>query len=153
FGLAILALTVVIKGIMLPLAQRSFESMTKMKKVQPQIKELQERWKDDKVKLQQEQMELFRRERINPMMGCLPILIQITEYFSLYKVLFGTIEMRHAPFFGWVQDLASADPTNLFNLFGLLPFAAPLWLHIGIWPLLMGATMWLQMRLNPPAQD
>jgi len=153
FGLAILALTVIIKGIMLPLAQRSFESMTKMKKVQPQIKELQERWKDDKVKLQQEQMELFRRERINPMMGCLPILIQIPVFFSLYKVLFVTIEMRHAPFFGWVQDLASADPTNLFTLFGLLPFTAPLWLHIGIWPLLMGATMWLQMRLNPPAQD
>jgi YidC/Oxa1 family membrane protein insertase len=153
FGIAILALTVVIKGIMFPLANRSFESMTKMKKVQPQIKELQERWKDDKVKLQQEQMALFRREKINPAMGCLPILVQIPVFFSLYKVLFVTIEMRHAPFFGWIQDLAASDPTNIFTLFGLLPFTAPLWLHLGIWPLLMGFTMWLQMRLNPPATD
>ena len=153
FGIAILMLTVVIKGIMFPLANRSFESMTKMKKVQPQIKELQERWKEDKVKLQQEQMALFRREKINPMMGCLPIAVQIPVFFSLYKVLFVTIEMRHAPFFGWIQDLASADPTNLFTLFGLLPFVVPTWLHVGIWPLMMGATMWLQMRLNPPATD
>ncbi len=154
FGIAILMLTVVIKGIMFPLANRSFESMTKMKKVQPQIKELQERWKDDKVKLQQEQMALFRREKINPMMGCLPIVVQIPVFFSLYKVLFVTIEMRHAPFFGWIQDLASSDPTNVFNLFGLLPFILPAWFpHIGVWPLLMGATMWLQMRMNPPATD
>ena len=153
FGIAILALTVVIKGIMLPLAQRSFESMAKMKKIQPQIKALQERWKDDRVKLQQEQMALFRVEKINPLMGCLPILVQIPVFFSLYKVLFVTIEMRHAPFFGWIHDLAAADPTNLFTLFGLLPFTAPVWLHIGIWPLLMGITMSMQMRLNPPATD
>ncbi len=153
FGIAILMLTVVIKGIMFPLANRSFESMTKMKKVQPQMKELQERYKDDKVKLQQELMGLYKREKINPMMGCLPIFVQIPVFFSLYKVLFVTIEMRHAPFFGWIHDLASADPSNLFTLFGLLPFVVPTWLHIGIWPLLMGATMWLQMRLNPPATD
>jgi YidC/Oxa1 family membrane protein insertase len=153
FGIAILCLTVVIKGLMFPLANRAFESMTKMKKIQPQIKELQERWKDDKVKLQQEQMALFRREKANPMTGCLPMFVQIPVFFSLYKVLFVTIEMRHAPFFGWIQDLAASDPTNLFTLFGLLPFTAPLWLHIGIWPLLMGFTMWLQMRLNPPATD
>jgi len=153
FGIAILMLTVVIKGIMFPLANRSFESMTKMKKVQPQIKELQERWKEDKIKLQQEQMALFKREKINPMMGCLPIAVQIPVFFSLYKVLFVTIEMRHAPFFGWIQDLASADPTSLFNLFGLVPIILPTWLHIGVWPLLMGVTMWFQMRLNPPATD
>jgi YidC/Oxa1 family membrane protein insertase len=153
FGIAILMLTVVIKAIMFPLANRSFESMTKMKKIQPQIKELQERWKDDRTKLQQEQMALFRREKINPAMGCLPILIQIPVFFSLYKVLFVTIEMRHAPFFGWIQDLAAADPTNIFTLFGLLPFTAPVWLHLGIWPILMGITMWMQMRLNPPATD
>ncbi|MBI1211789.1 MAG: membrane protein insertase YidC [Alphaproteobacteria bacterium] len=153
FGIAILALTVVIKAALFPLANRSYESMTKMKKIQPQIKELQERWKEDKVKLQQEQMELFRREKINPMMGCLPIVVQIPVFFSLYKVLYVTIEMRHAPFFGWIHDLASADPTNVFTLFGLLPFTAPVWLHLGIWPLLMGFTMWLQMRLNPPATD
>ncbi len=153
FGIAILCLTIVIKAIMFPLANRAFESMSKMKKLQPQIKELQERWKDDRVKLQQEQMELFRREKANPMLGCLPMLIQIPVFFSLYKVLYVTIEMRHAPFFGWIQDLASADPTSVFNLFGLLPFAVPIWLHIGVWPLLMGATMWLQMRMNPPATD
>ena len=153
FGIAILMLTVVVKGLMFPLANRAFESMTKMKKVQPQIKELQERWKEDKAKLQQAQMELFRREKINPMLGCLPLLIQLPVFFSLYKVLLVTIEMRHAPFFGWIHDLAAADPTSLINLFGLLPFAVPSWAHIGVWPLLMGATMWLQMRMNPPATD
>jgi YidC/Oxa1 family membrane protein insertase len=153
FGLAILGLTVVVKGLMFPLANRAFESMTKMKKIHPQIKEIQERWKDDRVKLQQAQMELFRREKINPMLGCLPLLLQFPVFFALYKVLFVTIEMRHAPFFGWVHDLAAPDPTNLFNLFGLLPFVTPEWLHVGIWPLLMGATMILQMRMNPPATD
>jgi YidC/Oxa1 family membrane protein insertase len=153
FGLAILALTVVIKGLFFPLANRSYEAMSKLKKVQPELKELQERNKDDRVKLQTEMMALYRREKINPMMGCLPILIQIPVFFSLYKVLFVTIEMRHAPFFGWIQDLAAPDPTSIFNLFGLLPFAVPAFLLIGVWPILMGLSMWLQTKMNPPAQD
>lgn len=153
FGVAIILLTIVVKILFFPLANRSYESMTKMKKVQPQIKELQERYKDDRLKLQQEQIALFQREKINPMMGCLPILIQIPVFFALYKVLFVTIEMRHAPFFGWIQDLAAADPTSLFNLFGLLPFVVPSWLHIGVWPVLMGLTMWFQTKMNPPATD
>ena len=124
-----------------------------MKKVQPQMKEIQERYKEDRMKQQQELMALYKREHINPMMGCLPIFIQIPVFFSLYKVLFVTIEMRHAPFFGWIQDLAAADPTSLFNLFGLLPFAVPAFLLIGAWPLLMGITMWLQTKMNPPATD
>ncbi|MEQ1868199.1 MAG: membrane protein insertase YidC, partial [Micropepsaceae bacterium] len=153
FGIAIILFTILVKIIFFPLANRSYESMTKMKKVQPQIKELQERYKDDRLKLQQEQLALFQREHINPMMGCLPILIQIPVFFSLYKVLFVTIEMRHAPFFGWIQDLAAADPTSLFNLFGLLPFVLPSWLQVGVWPVLMGLTMWFQMKLSPPATD
>ncbi len=153
FGVAIILLTIVVKIIFFPLANRSYESMTKMKKVQPQIKELQEKYKDDRLKLQQEQLALFQREHINPMMGCLPILIQIPVFFALYKVLFVTIEMRHAPFFGWIQDLAAADPTSLFNLFGLLPFVLPSWLQVGVWPVLMGLTMWFQMKLSPPATD
>ena len=153
FGVAIILLTIVIKILFFPLANRSYESMTKMKKVQPQIKELQERYKDDRLKLQQEQIALFQREKINPMMGCLPILIQIPVFFALYKVLFVTIEMRHAPFFGWIQDLAAADPTSIFNLFGLLPFVVPSWLQIGVWPVLMGLTMWFQTKMNPPATD
>jgi YidC/Oxa1 family membrane protein insertase len=127
--------------------------MAKMKKVQPQMKEIQERNKEDRMKQQQELAALFKREKVNPMMGCLPILIQIPVFFSLYKVLFVTIEMRHAPFFGWIQDLAAADPTSLFNLFGLLPFVLPTWLHVGVWPVLMGITMWFQTKMNPPATD
>jgi YidC/Oxa1 family membrane protein insertase len=127
--------------------------MTKMKKVQPEMKDIQERFKEDKVKAQQEILALYRREKINPFMGCVPLLLQIPIFFSLYKVLFVTIEMRHAPFFGWVQDLAAADPTNLFTLFGLLPFEAPTWLHIGVWPLIMGFTMWFQMKMSPPSPD
>lgn len=153
FGVAIILLTIALKILFFPLANRSYESMTKMKKVQPQIKEIQERYKDDRVKLQQEQLALFQREKINPMMGCLPILLQIPIFFSLYKVLFVTIEMRHAPFFGWIQDLAAGDPTSFVNLFGLLPFVVPTWLHIGVWPLLMGITMWVQMKMSPPAGD
>jgi YidC/Oxa1 family membrane protein insertase len=153
FGVAIILLTILIKFLFFPLANRSYESMTKMKKAQPQMKEIQERYKEDRVKQQQELMALYKREHINPMMGCLPILIQIPVFFSLYKVLFVTIEMRHAPFFGWIQDLAAGDPTSLFNLFGLLPFAVPSFLHIGVWPLLMGITMWFQTKMNPPATD
>jgi YidC/Oxa1 family membrane protein insertase len=153
FGVAIILLTIVIKAAFFPLANRSYESMAKMKKVQPQMKELQERYKDDRMKQQQEMAALFKREHVNPMMGCLPILIQIPVFFALYKVLFVTIEMRHAPFFGWIQDLAAADPTSLFNLFGLLPYSLPSWLLIGVWPLLMGITMWFQTKMNPPATD
>jgi len=153
FGVAIIVLTIFIKILFFPLANRSYESMAKMKKVQPQMKEIQERNKEDRMKQQQELAALFKREKVNPMMGCLPILVQIPVFFSLYKVLFVTIEMRHAPFFGWIQDLAAADPTSLFNLFGLLPFVVPTWLHVGVWPVLMGITMWFQTKLNPPATD
>ncbi|MDZ4870038.1 MAG: membrane protein insertase YidC [Alphaproteobacteria bacterium] len=153
FGVAIILLTIGIKILFFPLANRSYESMAKMKKVQPQMKEIQERNKEDRMKQQQELAALFKREKVNPMMGCLPILVQIPVFFSLYKVLFVTIEMRHAPFFGWIQDLAAADPTSLFNLFGLLPFVVPTWLHVGVWPVLMGITMWFQTKMNPPATD
>lgn len=153
FGVAIILLTVFIKILFFPLANRSYESMAKMKKVQPQMKEIQERNKEDRMKQQQELAALFKREKVNPMMGCLPVLVQIPVFFSLYKVLFVTIEMRHAPFFGWIQDLAAADPTSLFNLFGLIPIVLPTWLHVGVWPLLMGITMWFQTKMNPPATD
>ncbi|HKZ97836.1 MAG TPA: membrane protein insertase YidC [Hyphomicrobiaceae bacterium] len=153
FGLAILAVTVLVKAAFFPLANKSYESMAKMKKLQPQMEVLRERFKDDKAKQQQELMALYQKEKINPLAGCLPIVIQIPVFFALYKVLFVSIDMRHAPFFGWIKDLSAADPTSLFNLFGLLPFAVPEFLHIGIWPLIMGITMWLQMQLNPPQPD
>jgi YidC/Oxa1 family membrane protein insertase len=159
FGLAILAVTVIIKLVFFPLANRSYASMAAMRKVQPQMKALQEKFKDDRPGLQQATMELYKREKINPLSGCLPMLIQIPVFYALYTVLFITIEMRHAPFFGWIQDLAAPDPTNIFTLFGLLnwdPTIVPVFGHfmmIGIWPLIMGATMWLQMRLNPPPPD
>lgn len=159
FGLAILAVTVVIKALFFWFANKSYASMAAMKKVQPEMKEIQERHKDDRMQQQQAMMELYKREKINPMSGCWPVLIQIPVFFSLYKVLFVTIEMRHAPFFGWIQDLASPDPTNIFNLFGLLPFdptGLPLlggFLALGAWPLIMGITMFVQMRLNPPPAD
>jgi YidC/Oxa1 family membrane protein insertase len=153
FGVAILLVTLVIKAIFFPLANKSYASMAKMKAVQPQMKALQERHKDDKTALQKEMMELYKREKINPVSGCLPVLIQIPVFFALYKVLFVTIEMRHAPFFGWIQDLSAGDPTSIFNLFGLLPFEVPAFLHIGVWPLLMGITMWLQMKMNPEPTD
>jgi YidC/Oxa1 family membrane protein insertase len=159
FGLAILAVTVIVKLAFLPLANKSYLSMAKMKALQPQLKELQAKYPDDKVKQQQEQMELFKREKVNPVAGCLPMLIQIPVFFSLYKVLFVTIEMRQAPFYGWVKDLSQPDPTNVFNLFGLIPFdpthipvfGSFLWL--GVWPLLMGVSMWVQMKMNPEATD
>jgi YidC/Oxa1 family membrane protein insertase len=159
FGVAILLVTVLIKTIFFPLANKSYASMAKMKAVQPQMQALRERYPDDKVKQQQELMELYKREKINPVAGCLPIAIQIPVFFSLYKVLFITIEMRHAPFFGWIKDLSAPDPTNVFNLFGLIPFDPthlPLigpFLWIGAWPLVMGITMWFQMKLNPAPPD
>jgi YidC/Oxa1 family membrane protein insertase len=127
--------------------------MSAMKKVQPQMAALREQYKDDKVKQQQGLMELYKKEKINPLAGCWPIAIQIPVFFALYKVLFVTIEMRHAPFFGWIQDLSAPDPTNLFTLFGLIPWTPPHFLMIGIWPLIMGVTMFMQMRLNPTPPD
>ncbi len=159
FGVAILAVTVLVKLIFFPLASKSYASMAKMKAVQPQLAALKEKYPDDKMKQQQEMMEIYKKEKINPIAGCLPILIQIPVFFSLYKVLFVTIEMRHAPFFGWIKDLSAHDPTNLFNLFGLLAFdptQIPVighYLALGIWPIIMGITMWFQMKLNPTPPD
>ena len=153
FGLAILATTVVVKAIFFPLANKSYKSMANMKKVQPAMLEIREKYADDRMKQQQAMMELYKKEKINPLAGCWPILIQIPVFFALYKVLYVTIEMRHAPFFGWIQDLAAPDPTSLFNLFGLLPYDVPAFLLIGVWPLIMGITMFLQMRMNPTPPD
>jgi YidC/Oxa1 family membrane protein insertase len=159
FGLAILAVTVCVKLIFFPLANKSYKSMSGMKKVQPQMAELRERFKDDKMKQQQALMELYKKEKINPISGCWPMVLQIPVFFSLYKVLFVTIEMRHAPFFGWIQDLSAPDPSHIFNLFGLLPYNPALipvigsFLAIGIWPVIMGITMFVQMRLNPTPTD
>ena len=159
FGVAILAVTVLVKLVFFPLASKSYASMAKMKAVQPQLAALKDKYPDDKMKQQQEMMEIYKKEKINPIAGCLPILIQIPVFFSLYKVLFVTIEMRHAPFFGWIRDLSAPDPTNLFNLFGLLAFdpthlpVLGYYLHLGIWPIIMGITMWFQMKLNPTPPD
>ncbi|MGI9415761.1 MAG: membrane protein insertase YidC [Hyphomicrobiales bacterium] len=153
FGIAILLVTVVIKLIFFPLANKSYVSMSKMKLLQPEVVKIRERYADDKMKQQQEMMDLYKKEKVSPMSGCLPIVIQIPVFFALYKVLFVTIEMRHAPFYGWIQDLSAPDPTSLFNLFGLIPWAPPSFLMIGVWPILMGITMFVQMRLNPPPPD
>lgn len=159
FGVSILLVTVLVKLLFFPLANKSYASMAKMKSVQPQLAALKERYPDDRVKQQQEMMEIYKKEKINPIAGCLPVALQIPVFFSLYKVLFVTIEMRHAPFFGWIKDLSAPDPTNLFTLFGLLPFdptQLPLFGHylaLGIWPIIMGITMWFQMKLNPTPPD
>ena len=159
FGLAILLVTVLVKLLFFPLANKSYASMAKMKSVQPQLAALKERYPDDKMKQQQEMMAIYKKEKINPIAGCLPVALQIPVFFSLYKVLFVTIEMRHAPFYGWIKDLSSPDPTNLFTLFGLLhydPTQLPMFGHylaLGIWPLIMGVTMWFQMKLNPTPPD
>ncbi|RWO21229.1 membrane protein insertase YidC [Mesorhizobium sp.] len=153
FGLAILATTVVVKAAFYPLANKSYASMANMKKVQPKMLEIREKYADDKMKQQQAMMELYKTEKINPLAGCWPVALQIPVFFALYKVLYITIEMRHAPFFGWIQDLAAPDPTSIFNLFGLIPIALPDMLMIGVWPLIMGLTMFLQMRMNPTPPD
>ena len=159
FGISILLVTVLVKLAFFPLANKSYVSMAKMKSVQPQLAALKERYPDDKVKQQQEMMEIYKKEKINPIAGCLPVALQIPVFFSLYKVLFVTIEMRHAPFYGWIKDLSAPDPTNLFNLFGLLhfdPTQIPLfgqYLWLGVWPIIMGITMWLQFKLNPTPPD
>ena len=153
YGLAILAVTVLVKLVFFPLANKSYELMAKMKMLQPEMEKLRERYKDDRAKQQQELMTLYRDRKINPMAGCLPVVVQIPVFFALYKVLFITIDMRQAPFFGWIKDLSVPDPTSVFNLFGLLPYAVPEFLHIGAWPLVMGITMWVQMQLNPQQPD
>jgi YidC/Oxa1 family membrane protein insertase len=150
FGLAILIMTVGIKVLFFPLSARSFRAMSRMRQLQPQIQGLKSRFGDDKARLNQAMMELYKREKINPVSGCLPMLIQIPIFFSLYKVLFISIEMRHAPFWGWIQDLSAPDPTSVFSGFGLLPLALPAWLHVGIWPILMGVTMMIQQKMNSP---
>lgn len=153
FGLAIVLITLAIRALFFPLANFSFRSMAKMKAVTPEMQRLKELHKDDKVKLQQEMMALYRKEKINPASGCLPVLIQIPFFFAIYKMLFISLEMRHQPFFGWIKDLSAADPTSIFNLFGLIPWDPPSFMIIGIWPILMGASMWVQQKLNPAPAD
>ena len=162
-GAAILVMTVLVKAVFFPLANKSYESVSKMRKIQPQIEDLKKQYGGDAAKLQSETMALYQREKINPLMGCLPMLIQIPVFYSLYKVLTVTIEMRHAPFYGWVHDLSARDPTSIFTLFGLIPWnpaTAPLigsildnQLHIGLWPLIYGLSMWISQAMNPPAPD
>ena len=153
YGLAIIAITLCIRIAFFPLANYSFRSMAKMKILQPEMKRLKELHKNDKMKLQQEMMALYKKEKVNPMSGCLPILIQIPVFFALYKVLFVTIEMRQMPFYGWIHDLSERDPTSIFNLFGLIPWDPPSFLMIGVWPILMGISMFIQQKLNPTPPD
>src|SRR4051795_10234125 len=161
FGIAILLVTVLVKLLFFPLANKSYASMAKMKSVQPQLAALKERYPDDRQKQQQEMMEIYKKEKINPIAGCLPVALQIPVFFSLYKVLFVTIEMRHAPFYGWIKDLSAPDPTTIFNLFGLIPFDpvavfgphVGAYMMLGVWPIIMGITMWIQMKLNPAPPD
>jgi YidC/Oxa1 family membrane protein insertase len=153
FGVAILIVTVLVKALLFPLANKSYASMSNMKKLQPQIEALKAKFGDDRMGMQQEMMAIYKREKVSPLSGCLPVLIQIPIFFALYKVIYTTIDLRHAPFFGWVKDLSAPDPTSIFNLFGLLPFDVPAFLLIGVWPILMGITMWIQMKLNPAPTD
>jgi len=153
FGVAIIILTALVRIVFFPLANYSFRSMAKMKILQPEMIRLKELHKDDKTKLQQEMMALYKREKVNPVSGCLPVLIQIPFFFAVYKMLYVTIEMRQQPFFGWIQDLSARDPTSIFNLFGLIPWDPPTFLMIGVWPILMGLTMFLQQKLNPTPPD
>ena len=153
FGWAIVIITALVRLIFFPLANYSFRSMAKMKVLQPEMLRLKDLHKNDKVKLQQEMMALYKREKVNPISGCLPVLIQIPFFFAIYKMLFVTLEMRHQPFFGWIEDLSARDPTSIFNLFGLIPWDPPTFLMIGAWPILMGLSMYLQQKLNPTPPD
>ena len=153
FGIAIVLVTASVRILFFPLANYSFRSMAKMKILQPEMLRLKELHKDDKAKIQQEMMALYKREKVNPLSGCLPILIQIPFFFAIYKMLFISLEMRHQPFFGWIKDLSAQDPTSIFNIFGLIPWDPPSFLIIGVWPVLMGATMFLQQKLNPTPPD
>ena len=156
FGISIILLTLLIKLVFFPLANKSYIAMQKMKELQPQLIRIKEMYKNDKTKLNQEMMALYKREKVNPAAGCLPILIQIPVFFALYKILFVSLEMRHAPFYLWINDLSVADPTSVLNLFGLLPYDPnflPKIINVGIWPIIMGTTMWLQQKLNPQPTD
>ncbi len=153
FGVAILCTTIVVKALFFPLASKQYASMANMKRMQPKMEELKAKFADDRMGLQQATMQLYKEEKINPIADCWPVALQIPIFFSLYKVIYITIEMRHAPFFGWIKDLSAPDPTTIVNLFGLLPFEAPTILHLGVWPLIMGITMFLQMRMNPTPPD
>lgn len=153
FGVSILIVTVIIKLLMFGIANKSYRSMKKMKKLQPEVERIKDLYNEDKTRLHQEIMALYKRESVNPLSGCLPLLIQIPVFFSIYKVLYVTIEMRHAPFFGWIQDLSSPDPTSIFNLFGLLDFTPPSLLMVGVWPILMAITMYMQQRMSPEPAD
>ena len=153
FGIAIVLVTAAVRLLFFPLANYSFRSMAKMKILQPELLRLKELHKEDKTKLQQEMMALYKREKVNPLSGCLPILIQIPFFFAIYKMLFISLEMRHQPFFGWIKDLSAQDPTSIFNAFGLIPWDPPSFLIIGAWPIMMGATMYLQQKLNPTPPD
>ncbi len=152
-GLAIIATTIIIKTLFLPLAYKSYVSMNAMKELQPEMVKIRERYGEDRQRMQQEMMGLYKKNKVNPVSGCVPILLQIPVFFALYKVLFVTIEMRHAPFYGWIQDLSAPDPTNIFELFGLIPWDTPDLLHLGIWPILMGGSMWLLQKMNPTPPD
>jgi len=153
FGLSILLVTVIIKLFFFPLANKSYKSMSAMKALQPKMQELREKYADDKQGMQRELMAMYKREKVNPVSGCLPIALQIPVFFALYKVLFISIEMRHAPFYGWVKDLSAADPLNILTLFGAIPWDPPFGLALGAWPILMGITMFLQQKLNPAPAD
>lgn len=153
FGVAIMLLTVVVKAIMYPMADKSYRSMAQMTLIRPKMQELQTRYKDDKIKLNQEMIELYKREKVNLASGCLPALIQIPVFFSLYKVLYVSLAMRQAPFFGWIHDLSAPDPTNIFTLFGLIQWTPPSLLHLGVWPMLMAITMFIQQQQSPPPTD
>jgi YidC/Oxa1 family membrane protein insertase len=153
FGVAIICLTLIVRAIMFPIAQKQFQSMAAMRKLQPKMKAIQERFKDDKRRQQEEILKLYQAEKVNPAAGCLPILLQIPVFYALYKVLLVSVEMRHQPFFGWIKDLSAADPLTPVNLFGLLHFTPPAMLAIGVLPILVGATQWLSMKLNPQPMD
>jgi YidC/Oxa1 family membrane protein insertase len=153
FGLAILLRTGVVRLILFPLANKSYKAMNEMKRMHPEMMKIRERYSGDTMKMNQELMELYRKEKINPASGCLPLILQIPVFFALYKVLFVSIEMRHAPFYGWVQDLSAKDPMNVFTLFGTIPWNPPSFLEVGIWPILMSLTMVLQQQLNPKPAD
>ena len=153
FGLAILLVTVLVKLAVFPLANKSYASMSKMKKLQPEMEKIKALFPDDRMKQQQATMELYKKEKVSPLAGCLPIFVQIPIFFALYKVILTTIDLRHAPFYGWIHDLSAPDPTNLFTLFGLIPWSPPQLMMLGIWPIMMGITMWVQMRLNPTPAD
>lgn len=153
YGVAILLFTVGVKLVLLPLANKSYKAMSRMKQLQPEMLRIRDQFKEDRMRQQQEMMALYKREKVNPASGCLPIIVQIPVFFALYKVLFVSIEMRHAPFYGWIHDLSAPDPTTIFNLFGLIPWDPPSFLMIGVWPLIMGGTMFLQQKLNPAPTD